>query len=81
MLVFYLCILCVLCFVWILVRGVYICVFMGKEFYVQYLKWNVCINVFLSFEFKISQGMGILMYMDDGGFYDFFELLFEGGVV
>lgn len=25
--------------------------------------------------------MGILMYMDDGGFYDFFELLFEGGIV
>lgn len=75
----YLCTLCVLCFVWTLARGVYIRAPSGKESYAQYPKWNACINASLSFEFKTSQGTGILMYTDDGGSYDFFEMSLEGG--
>ncbi|XP_056012893.1 uncharacterized protein LOC125678424 isoform X7 [Ostrea edulis] len=72
-----------LCVLWIFVtcvRGIYIRAPKGKESFAQYPKWNACINASLSFEFKTKQGTGILMYTDDGGSYDFFELSLEKGV-
>lgn len=42
--------------------------------YAQFRKWNAALNGTLEFEFKTEQGNGLLLYTDDGGTYDFFEL-------
>ena len=42
--------------------------------YARYPKWNACVNATISFEFKTTQDEGLLMYTDDGGKYDFFEV-------
>ena len=42
--------------------------------YARYPKWNACANASISFEFKTTQDEGLLMYTDDGGKYDFFEV-------
>ena len=42
--------------------------------YARYPKWNACVNASISFEFKTTQDEGLLMYTDDGGKYDFFEV-------
>ncbi|XP_034944806.1 neurexin-3 isoform X2 [Chelonus insularis] len=42
--------------------------------YAQFQKWNVAVNGSLEFEFKTQQGNGLLLYTDDGGMYDFFEI-------
>lgn len=49
--------------------------------FAQYQKWNVALNGTLSFEFKTDQPNGLLLYTDDGGTYDFFEIkLVEGAL-
>ena len=48
--------------------------------YVAFPKWYACINASLSFEFKTTVDYKqLLMYMDDGGTYDFIEVLLEQG--
>ncbi|XP_076226293.1 neurexin 1 isoform X6 [Nomia melanderi] len=42
--------------------------------YAQFRKWNAGLNGTLEFEFKTDQGNGLLLYTDDGGTYDFFEV-------
>ncbi|XP_076392464.1 neurexin 1 isoform X5 [Megachile rotundata] len=42
--------------------------------YAQFRKWNAGLNGTLEFEFKTEQGNGLLLYTDDGGTYDFFEV-------
>ncbi|KAL2744749.1 hypothetical protein V1477_007291 [Vespula maculifrons] len=42
--------------------------------YAQFRKWNAALNGSLEFEFKTEQGNGLLLYTDDGGTYDFFEV-------
>ncbi|KAJ8674023.1 hypothetical protein QAD02_005285 [Eretmocerus hayati] len=45
----------------------------------RFPKWNAAANASLELEFKTEQGNGLLLYTDDGGTYDFFELkLVEG---
>lgn len=46
----------------------------GSSSYAQYDKWNAGLNGSLEFEFKTNQGNGLLLYTDDGGTNDFFEL-------
>ncbi|VVC34283.1 Concanavalin A-like lectin/glucanase domain,Laminin G domain [Cinara cedri] len=47
--------------------------------YGQFRKWNAGLNGTLEMEFKTRSPSGLLMYTDDGGTYDFFELkLVEG---
>lgn len=49
--------------------------------YAQFRKWNVALNGSLEFEFKTQQPNGLLLYTDDGGTYDFFEIkLVEGAL-
>lgn len=42
--------------------------------FAQFRRWNVALNGTLEFEFKTEQGNGLLLYTDDGGTYDFFEI-------
>ena len=48
-----------------------------EESYVQYPPWQPCLNGSISFEFKSNDPDGLLLYTDDGGGYDFFELRLE----
>ncbi|XP_021923606.1 neurexin-3 isoform X3 [Zootermopsis nevadensis] len=49
--------------------------------YAQFRKWNAGLNGSLEFEFKTEQPNGLLLYTDDGGTYDFFEIkLVEGAL-
>ena len=49
--------------------------------YARFPRWNAGLNGSLELEFKTGQGSGLLLYTDDGGTYDFFELkLLEGAL-
>lgn len=49
--------------------------------YSQFRKWGGGSNGSLEFEFKTDQPNGLLLYTDDGGTYDFFEIkLVEGAL-
>ncbi|XP_049784610.1 neurexin-1 isoform X4 [Schistocerca cancellata] len=49
--------------------------------YAQFRKWNAGLNGTLELEFKTDQPNGLLLYTDDGGTYDFFEIkLVEGAL-
>ncbi|XP_076267809.1 neurexin 1-like isoform X2 [Rhynchophorus ferrugineus] len=49
--------------------------------YSQFRKWGGGTNGTLEFEFKTDQPNGLLLYTDDGGTYDFFEIkLVEGAL-
>ncbi|XP_072160521.1 neurexin 1 [Bemisia tabaci] len=49
--------------------------------YARFRKWNAGLNGSLEFEFKTDQANGLLLYTDDGGMYDFFEIkLVEGAL-
>ncbi|XP_063235605.1 neurexin 1 isoform X2 [Bacillus rossius redtenbacheri] len=49
--------------------------------YAQFRKWNAGLNGTLELEFKTEQPNGLLLYTDDGGTYDFFEIkLVEGAL-
>ena len=41
--------------------------------YVQYPRWQACLNSSISFEFKSNDKNGLLFYTDDG-YTDYFEL-------
>lgn len=49
--------------------------------YSQFRKWNAGLNGTLELEFKTDQPNGLLLYTDDGGTYDFFELKLVNGVL
>lgn len=49
--------------------------------FAQFRKWYTGLNGTLELEFKTEQPNGLVMYTDDGGTYDFFELkLVEGAL-
>lgn len=49
--------------------------------YAKFPKWNACTNASITFEFKTRQSKGLLMYTDDSGTYDFFELVLLDGAL
>ncbi|XP_061721601.1 neurexin 1 isoform X2 [Cydia pomonella] len=49
--------------------------------YSQFRKWNAALNGTLELEFKTDQPNGLILYTDDGGTYDFFELKLVNGAV
>jgi leucine-rich repeat transmembrane neuronal protein 1/2 len=74
-----------------LVRVYFCCVIMevtsgfvlegSQTSYAQFRKWNAGLNGTLELEFKTEQPNGLLLYTDDGGTYDFFEIkLVEGAL-
>lgn len=49
--------------------------------YAQFRKWYSSPNSSLEFEFLTAQPNGLLLYTDDGGYYDFLEVkLVEGSL-
>ena len=53
----------------------------SQNSYAQLRKWNAGLNGTLQLEFRTAQASGLLVYTDDGGKYDFFELkLVEGAL-
>lgn len=49
--------------------------------YAQFRKWYSSPNASLEFEFLTSNANGLLLYTDDGGYYDFLEVkLVEGSL-
>ena len=49
--------------------------------YAQFRKWYASPNASLEFEFLTSQPNGLLLYTDDGGYYDFLEVKLVEGVL
>lgn len=49
--------------------------------YAKFRKWHLTTNGSFEFEFKTDEPNGLLMYTDDGGHYDFFELKLVEGVL
>lgn len=49
--------------------------------YGQFRKWDAGVNGTLEMEFKTRTPNGLLMYTDDGGTYDFFELKMVEGTM
>ncbi len=47
--------------------------------YAQFRKWHPSPTATLEFEFSTDQPNGLLMYTDDGGYYDFIELKLVDG--
>ncbi|KAI5746700.1 hypothetical protein M8J77_006493 [Diaphorina citri] len=53
----------------------------SQDSYAQLHKWNAALNGSLELEFKTEQPNGLILYTDDGGTYDFFEIkLVEGAL-
>ncbi|XP_037828017.1 neurexin-1 isoform X2 [Lucilia sericata] len=53
----------------------------SQSSFAQFRKWYVGLNGSLELEFKTEQPNGLVLYTDDGGTYDFFELkLVEGAL-
>lgn len=53
----------------------------SQNSYAQLRKWNAGLNGTLQLEFRSTQANGLLVYTDDGGKFDFFELkLVEGAL-
>lgn len=53
----------------------------SQSSYAQMRKWNAGLNGTLQLEFRSAQPNGLLVYTDDGGKFDFFELkLVEGAL-
>ncbi|KAG8179390.1 hypothetical protein JTE90_003646 [Oedothorax gibbosus] len=49
--------------------------------YAQFKRWYADVTDSLSFEFKTTEPNGLLLYLDDGGLGDFFELKLVDGVI
>ena len=49
--------------------------------YAKFPKWNPCQNGSISLEFKTSRQKGLILYSDDGGRFDFFEIKLVAGAV
>ena len=53
----------------------------SSKSYARFEKWNACKDSTLSFEFKSSQNSAQLMYVDDGGDYDYIHVSYSAGRV
>ncbi|XP_064621737.1 neurexin 1-like isoform X2 [Lineus longissimus] len=53
----------------------------SQNSFAKFQKWNPCRNSTISLEFKTDEPNGLILYFDDGGHYDFFEIKLVGGVV
>lgn len=53
----------------------------SQSSFAQFRKWYSGLNGTLELEFKSEQPNGLVMYTDDGGTYDFFELKLVEGVL
>ena len=49
--------------------------------YAQFRKWSASSNASLEFEFRTERPNGVLLYTDDGGYYDFLEIKLVDGTV
>ena len=49
--------------------------------YAQFRKWSTSANASLEFEFRTERPNGVLLYTDDGGYYDFLEIKLVDGTV
>ena len=49
--------------------------------HVTYPKWDACINASIYFEFQTNQENGLLLYVDDGGRFDFIQIVLSAGEV
>jgi len=49
--------------------------------YAQFSKWYIDVNSSLELEFRTREQDGVLLYMDDGGYYDFMEIKLVSGQV
>ena len=47
--------------------------------YAQFAKWFTTTNSSIELEFRTRQSDGLLVYLDDGGYYDFLELKLVSG--
>ena len=47
--------------------------------YAQFAKWFTGTNSSLELEFRTRQSDGLLLYLDDGGYYDFLQLKLVSG--
>ena len=52
-----------------------------RNSYARFPPWDACVNASISFEFKTTQEEGLLMYVDDGGRFDFMEVTQRSGSV
>lgn len=53
----------------------------SQSSYAQFRHWNAALNGSLEFEFSTDQPNGLILYTDDGGTFDFFEVkLVEGAL-
>lgn len=52
-----------------------------KTSYAQFSLWNICLNSTLSFSFKTAQQSSLLMYTDDNGVMDFFQINLDEGII
>lgn len=53
----------------------------SQNSFAQFRKWYSGLNGSVEFEFKTEQPNGLVLYTDDGGTFDFFEIkLVEGAV-
>ncbi len=46
----------------------------SRESYAKFPRWDPCQNGSLSVEFRSTKENGVLLYQDDGGYMDFFEV-------
>ena len=49
--------------------------------YAQFRKWYPSLNSSIELEFLTDSPNGVLLYTDDGGYYDFFELKLVDGAL
>ena len=49
--------------------------------YAKFPPWNPCMNGSIKFEFKTLDSEGLLLYMDDGGQYDYVEIKLVSGML
>ena len=52
-----------------------------RTFYAQFQKWYPTKNGSIEFEFRTAVPDGVLLYTDDGGYYDFVEIKLVSGAV
>ena len=48
-----------------------------EQSYMIFSKWNACVNASISFDFRTNEEKSLLMYTDDGGKYDFMQVIYK----
>ena len=49
--------------------------------YAQFARWHLAANSSLELQFRTRQRDGLLLYMDDGGYFDFIEIKLVAGAL